>query len=83
MGSGGMTLEDSTAVFHTDMVGSICFATSGSNAGESREIAGVTSTVLTFQRSFPHEIETGDRYCISGVPFKARCWPLQAADWHL
>jgi len=39
--------------------------------------ADITATKLTFVSPFPHEIVTGDRYCVSGVPFKARCWPLQ------
>jgi hypothetical protein len=39
--------------------------------------ADITTTKLTFTEPFPYEIETGDRYCVSGVPFKARCWPLQ------
>jgi hypothetical protein len=41
---------------------------------------GITSTKIYFVTSFPYEIETGDRYCISGVPFSARCWPLQMPD---
>ena len=39
--------------------------------------ADITETKLTFVEPFPYEIVTGDRYCVSGVPFKARCWPLQ------
>jgi len=39
--------------------------------------ADITTTMLTFVTAFPHEVEAGARYCVSGVPFKARCWPLQ------
>jgi hypothetical protein len=37
----------------------------------------ITTTKIKFVKPFPYEIETGDRYCINGVPFYARCWPLQ------
>jgi hypothetical protein len=37
----------------------------------------ITEHTITFVTPFPYEVERGDRYCISGVPFKARCWPLQ------
>jgi hypothetical protein len=51
--------------------------TSGDNAGDYREIASVTTTQLTFTDGFDNTIVAGDTYCVSPVPFKARCWPLQ------
>ena len=80
MGANGTTLTDTAATFHADMVGAMCYMTSGDSAGEGREIASVASTTLTFTAPFSHEINTGDRYCVGGVPFKARCWPLQNPD---
>jgi hypothetical protein len=52
--------------------------TSGANAGVAREILSVTGTQLTFLTAFPSEIVTGDRYAVSGVPFKVQCWPIQS-----
>lgn len=71
------TLTDSLATFHADMVGSLCYMTSGANAGDYREIASVTTTQLTFTDGFDNTIVAGDTYCISPVPFKVRSWPLQ------
>lgn len=71
------TLTDSEATFHADMIGSLCYMTSGANAGECREIASVTGTSLTFVTGFDSTIAVGDRYCINPVPVKIRCWPLQ------
>ena len=39
--------------------------------------ADITATKITFVSPFPHEVITGDRYCVSGVPFKARLWPMK------
>ena len=71
------TLTDSYAVFHADMVGSLCYMTSGSNAGEAQEIASVTTTQLTFVTGFTNTIVAGDTYCVSPVKFSVRGWPLQ------
>jgi hypothetical protein len=73
------TLTDSLATFHADMIGSLCYMTGGSNAGEVREIASVTATQLTFTTGFDNTIVAGDTYCVSPIPFRVRGWPLQMA----
>jgi hypothetical protein len=71
------TLVDTNASFHADMIGSLCYMTSGDNAGDYREIASITTTQLTFSTGFDNDIVVGDTYCVSPVPFKVRGWPLQ------
>jgi hypothetical protein len=67
---------DSDATFHEDMKGALVYMASGSNAGQSRKITGVTAGDLTVE-AFEYTIAVGDRYSISPVPFKVRLWPLQ------
>lgn len=73
------TLTDANATLHADMVGSLLYMTSGSNAGEYREIDTINNTtkVVTFTSNFDYDISTGDTYSVSPVPFSLRCWPLQ------
>jgi hypothetical protein len=77
--SAGTSLVDSTATFHADMAGALCYMTSGSNAGEVREIntVDVGNKTLTFTSNFSNSIAVNDTYAISPVPFKVRLWPLQ------
>ena len=78
----GESLVASAATFHADMVGALCYMTSGANAGKYREILTVnpTTKTLTFTSKFGSTIAVGDRFAISPVPFKARLWPLQDAE---
>ena len=43
MGQNGLTLNDTSATFNQDMAGSLCWMTSGKNAGLAREIAGASA----------------------------------------
>jgi len=81
--SAGTSLICTSATFHADMVGALCYMVSGDNAGEVREIATVDvgNDTLTFTANFSNSIAVGDTYAISPVPFKARLWPLQMAQY--
>jgi len=71
-------LVDSYATFNADMIGSLCYMTSGANAGEAQEITSLTGTTqLNFTTGFTNTIVAGDTYCISPVKFSVRGWPLQ------
>jgi hypothetical protein len=72
-------MVDSSATFHADMVGAMLYMTSGDNAGESQVISAVDvgAAQLTVAANFSNDISVGDRYSVSPVPFRARCWPLQ------
>ncbi|KKM86774.1 hypothetical protein LCGC14_1275620 [marine sediment metagenome] len=77
--SAGNSLVDSSATFHADMVGALCYMTSGDSAGEVREIdtVNVGTKTLTFTSNFSNSIASGDTYAINPIPFKVRLWPLQ------
>jgi hypothetical protein len=70
--TGGTSVTDSGATLHADMVGSMLYFASGTNAGEGQVIATVnTSTkTLTVASAFTNTIAPGDRYAISPVPFQ-------------
>jgi len=78
--SGGTAVTDSGATFHADMVGALCYMTSGANAGTSSEITAVNVGTKTLTVSFSHPIAVGDRYSVSPVVFKVRLWPLRDPD---
>ena len=73
------TLTDANATLNGDMVGARLYMTTGDNAGDSREIAGINNStkVVTFTSTFDNDIATGDTYAVSPVPFSLRAWALQ------
>ena len=78
--TGGTTLIDTAATYHSSLVGTMCYITRGACAGQGREIATVNGTTLTFTTNFDGTIGRNDRYAISPVPVKCEMWKLQAQD---
>lgn len=79
--AGGTAIVDSSATFHADMIGALCYITYGdNNEGAASEITAVDVGNKTLTVSFGSAIAIGDRYSICPVPFKVRLWPLADPD---
>jgi len=81
--SGASSITIAGGTLNADMVGARLYMTSGRNAGYDREIATINNStkVITFTTDFPvADIEVGDRFSVSPVPFSARLWKFQHED---
>lgn len=81
--SGGSTttLIDSGATFHADMVEAYVYMIDGNNAGLGRIVSSVNVGTDTLTvAAFPYDVENGNRYTISPVPWKVRMAPLRKMD---
>jgi hypothetical protein len=75
VGAGTGTATVST--IQNELIGTMCYMTSGANAGQGREIAAVSGATLSFVTAFGSLIGKGDKYALSPVPFKVEAWKLQ------